>query len=168
MGLDKEDGCLMDKKERRAFLCKELKAYEKITPMTEGERAALREWVAAGNSVHENDCMACYGGGAPCSFLDVYRHDEEIRDDLAKLGPREQEMYLARLCGEVTIDTLQEDVGELRLKADTYHRVLSRHGLEKEAMEMLRHAREEARAPTGAMAGFMDFLTFDEELPFTE
>ena len=45
-------------KEKRRFLKQELKGYEKITPMTEEERSALHEWVAAGNSVHENGSMA--------------------------------------------------------------------------------------------------------------
>lgn len=47
---------------RRRFLMQELKAYEKITPMTEEERAILHEWVRAGHSVHENDAMAVYEG----------------------------------------------------------------------------------------------------------
>ena len=41
-------------KEKRNFLRKELKEYEKVTPMTEEERIALHEWVKNGNSVHEN------------------------------------------------------------------------------------------------------------------
>ena len=34
-------------KEKRQFLKKELKEYEKITPMTAAERKVLHEWVAA-------------------------------------------------------------------------------------------------------------------------
>ena len=45
-------------KEKRQFLKKELKEYEKITPMTAAERKVLHEWVAAGYSVHENSSMA--------------------------------------------------------------------------------------------------------------
>ena len=62
-------------KEKRQFLKKELKEYEKITPMTEDERKVLHEWVADGNSVHENGAMACYEGGRPMDFLDVYREE---------------------------------------------------------------------------------------------
>lgn len=60
-------------KERKSYLRKELKEYEKATPMTDEERQAVREWVRAGNSVHENDMMACYEGGCPMDYLDVYR-----------------------------------------------------------------------------------------------
>ena len=41
-------------KEKRQFLKKELREYEKTTPMTEEERKVLHEWVARGYSVHEN------------------------------------------------------------------------------------------------------------------
>jgi hypothetical protein len=66
-------------REKRRFLKQELKEYEKIIPMTEEERTALHEWVAAGNSVHENGSMASYEGGRPMDFLDVYREEEEIQ-----------------------------------------------------------------------------------------
>src|SRR5699024_12501293 len=62
------------------LLKQELREYEKVTPMTEEEREALHEWVAAGNSVHENGSMASYESGRPVDFLDVYREEEEIRD----------------------------------------------------------------------------------------
>ena len=73
-------------KEKRRFLKQELKEYEKVTPMTEAERVALHEWVAAGNRVHENGSMACYEGGRPMDFLDVYREEEEIRRTLASMS----------------------------------------------------------------------------------
>lgn len=60
-------------KERMAYLRKELKEYEKVTPMTDEERKAVRAWVKAGNSVHENDMLACYEGGYPMDYLDTYR-----------------------------------------------------------------------------------------------
>ena len=37
-------------KEKRQFLKKELREYEKTTPMTEEERKVLHEWVARGYS----------------------------------------------------------------------------------------------------------------------
>ena len=40
-------------KEKMQLLKRELREYEKVTIMTGEERAALHEWVAAGNSVHE-------------------------------------------------------------------------------------------------------------------
>lgn len=60
-------------KEKRQFLKQELREYEKVTPMTGEEREALHEWVAAGNSVHENGSMVSYEGGRSVDFLEVYR-----------------------------------------------------------------------------------------------
>jgi len=52
--------------ERQRLLEKELREYEKHTVMTSEERASLRRWVRAGNSVHENPSGAQYGGiGGP-------------------------------------------------------------------------------------------------------
>ena len=67
--------------EKRQFLKKELKEYEKITPMTAAERKVLHEWGVAGwiQCVHENSSMAVYEGGRPVDFLDVYREEEDIR-----------------------------------------------------------------------------------------
>lgn len=79
---------------RRRFLMQELKAYEKITPMTEEERAILHEWVRAGHSVHENDAMAVYEGGCPLDFLVVYREQEEVRRTLASMTHEEGSRYL--------------------------------------------------------------------------
>ena len=55
-------------KEKMQLLKRELREYEKVTIMTGEERAALHEWVAAGNSVHENGSMASYENGRPVIF----------------------------------------------------------------------------------------------------
>ena len=86
-------------KEKRRFLKQELKEYEKAAPMTEAERTALHEWVAAGNSVHENGSMASYEGGRPVDFLDVYREEEEIRCALASMSYEEGSRYLLKEYG---------------------------------------------------------------------
>jgi len=114
-------------KVKAAFLWKELMEYEKVTEMTEVEHLALHEWVADGNGAHEKGSMACNEGGCPCDFSDDYRHTEEIRQDLERLTPKEQENYLARLRGEDTIDNLWEDLPELSFKADIYYHVLRKH-----------------------------------------
>ena len=81
-------------KEKRRFLRQELKEYEKTTPMSEDERKALHEWVADGNSVHENVAMASYEGGRPMDFLDVYREEEELRRAVAGMSYEEESRYL--------------------------------------------------------------------------
>ena len=63
--------------DEQRFLQLELEEYEVITPMTEQERAALRDWVASGRSVHENGWYACWDGGIPMDFLDAYRQIQE-------------------------------------------------------------------------------------------
>lgn len=116
----------------------ELRKYEEITEMTVEERTALREWVAEGNSVHENGSMGCHENGRPMDFLDVYRYEEEIRKELKKLTPKEQENYIARLQGRDTVDTLREDMTELLFKMEAYRRILQKHGLLSESETLMK------------------------------
>ena len=79
--------------ERKEFLRKELREYEKATQMTEDERKAVREWVKSGHSVHENSSMACHDGGYPLDFLDVYRDEEYIRKATIGMTPKETKQF---------------------------------------------------------------------------
>ena len=136
---------------------KELKEYLKTTSVNEEELEALKEWVADGNSVHTNPSMATDEHGNPSDFLLDYRYHAEIYKELEQLSGKEKEMYLARLRGEETIDTLREDLYKVMYERDVYLKVLQKHGLLKEAELRLEHGRK---------------LTFDstskpdEELPF--
>ena len=136
---------------------KELKEYLKTTSVNEEELEALKEWVADGNSVHTNPSMATDEQGNPSDFLIDYRYHAEIYKELEQLSGKEKEMYLARLRGEETIDTLREDLYKVMYERDVYLKVLQKHGLLKEAELRLEHGRK---------------LTFDstskpdEELPF--
>jgi len=147
--------------EQAAFLRDELAEYEKATKMTDTERRALHEWVADGNSVHTNDSMACYEGGAPCDFLDVYRNEEEIRQNLERLAPRARENYLARLRGEDTIDNLREDLSALSFKADIYYQVLKEHDLLQEADKLI----QKSKAASAILSEWLTTQPIDE-LPF--
>ncbi len=152
-------------KEKAAYLWNELTEYEKHTKMTAMERAALHEWVLEGYSVHENGSMASTESGEPCDFLDVYRYEEELRQDLKKLSTREQENYLARLRNEDTIDNLREDFNELFFKAEIYEQVLQIYGLLEEAKIKIENAKEESRERAKQ---FDEWLAAhpDAELPF--
>ena len=75
-------------------LNEELKEYLKETKMTARERKALREWVAAGHSVHENNAMAVSEGGYPIDFLDIYREEEELRQATKGLSPEDARKYM--------------------------------------------------------------------------
>lgn len=140
-------------KERKRFLKQELKEYEKNTLMTEEERSALREWVKAGNSVYENGAFACYEGGWPMDFLDVYREEEEIRKALASMTCEQGSRYLLEKYG-VDWDAVPEPkptYEELRKKASHLYRicmlyweVLIANDLREEACEYVReHIDEE-------------------------
>lgn len=131
--------------ERQRFLEEELKEYEKNTEMNEEERTALREWVATGNSVHENGCLAEDGHGNYIDFLDVYREDQEIRETLSKMSPEEQEEYLAQLRGEDTINSLRREKHEMFFKLKVYERVLKEYHLLDEANVRIEDAHKRAK-----------------------
>lgn len=152
-------------KEKAAVLWNELIEYEKNNEMTDDERTALKEWVLAGNSVHDNGSMAFTEGGVPCDFLDDYRYQEEIRRDLEKLSPREEENYLARLRGEDTIDNLREDLDELYFKVRIYEQILRSYGLFEKAEKKIEIVKEES---TKQEMQFKEWRLVhpDAELPF--
>ena len=150
----------MNTDKRQIFLEKELIEYEKVTVMTADEQSALRAWVAAGNSVHENTSMGVDEKGEPLDFLDVYRMEEEIRQDLEKLSPTEKDKYIARLKGEYTVEILLEDIQALHFKLNAYERILKKHHLLDEAEKLMDDWKNQAVV--------LPEIADDEELPFQE
>jgi hypothetical protein len=141
-------------KEKRQFLKKELREYEKTTPMTEEERKVLHEWVARGYSVHENGSMASYEGGRPMDFLDVYREEEEIRRHLSSMSYEEGSRYLLEEYGidrdgvmtpkPPTYEELKKKANRLYRTCFLYWEVLVANDLREEAYEYVReHIDEE-------------------------
>ncbi|XBX10030.1 hypothetical protein QMP26_19465 [Enterocloster clostridioformis] len=140
-------------KERKRFLKQELKEYEKTTPMMEEGRSVLREWVRAGNSVHENGASACYGGGCPIEFLDVYREEEESRTALASMTYEQGSRYLSEKYGidrdavpepKPTYEELRKKASHLYRTCMLYWEVLIANDLREEACEYVReHIDEE-------------------------
>ena len=141
-------------KEKRRFLSKELKEYENVTPMTDQERTALREWVHAGNSVHENAAMAVYESGRPLDFLDVHREDEELRRVLDSMSYEDGSKYLLEEYGidrdgimtpeAPTYEELKEKADRLCRTCFLYWEFLRARGLREEADEYVReHIDEE-------------------------
>ena len=135
----------------------ELSEYLKTTPVNAEELAALKEWVADGNSVHSNPSMATDEHGNPSDFLLDYRYHAEIYRDLERLSGKEKEIYLARLRGEETIDTLREDLYKAVYERNVYYQVLKKYGLLQEA---------ELRLEQGRQLTFEPEINPDEELPF--
>lgn len=86
-------------KDRQQLLRQELEEYETITPMTDDEREALHWWVDKGHSVHENWSLACWEGGAPIDFLDVYREEIEEKVLLDAMTEDERTKYLRNMYG---------------------------------------------------------------------
>lgn len=150
----------MNTDKRQIFLEKELIEYEKVTVMTADEQSALRAWVAAGNSVHENRSRGADEKGEPLDFLDVYRMEEEIRQDLEKLSPTEQDKYIARLKGEYTVEILLEDIQALQFRLNAYERVLENYHLLDEANKLMDEWKKHTFVPLQKIN--------DEELPFQE
>lgn len=101
--------------ERQLYLKEELEAYEKVTPMTDEERNALHEWVAGGNSVHENGSYGVWEGGAPIDFLDVYRWEQEEKEKIYAMSDEERRRYLYEeygISGESNPSMLPENYWE--------------------------------------------------------
>ena len=141
-------------KEKMQLLKRELREYEKVTIMTGEERAALHEWVAAGNSVHENGSMASYENGRPVDFLDVYREEEEIRRALESMSYDEGSKYLLEEYGidrdgvttpkPPTYEELKEKANRLYRTCFLYWEFLAANNLCEEAYEYVReHIDEE-------------------------
>lgn len=131
-------------KATRDILKKELKEYEKTTPMTEEERSALREWVRDGHSVHDNPSLACTEGGYPMDFLDVYREEEGIRKALASMTYEEGSRYLLKEYGinrdekpepKPTFEELCSQVRHIYRTCMLYRDVLLMNDLMEEADE---------------------------------
>lgn len=151
--INKEKGIKLNK-EKMLFLKQELREYEKATPMTEEERKALHEWVAAGNSVHENCSIASYENGRPIDFLDIYRKEEEIRRALSSMSYDEGSRYLLEEYGSdrdsattqapPTYEKLKAKADRLYKTCCLYREFLAANNLREEADEYVRrHIDEE-------------------------
>ena len=114
----------------------------------------LHEWVAAGNSVHENASMASYESGSPADFLDVYREEEEIRRALDSMSYEEGSKYLLEEYGidrdgittpePPTYEELKEKANRLYRTCFLYWEFLAANNLCEEAYEYVRkHINEE-------------------------
>lgn len=150
----------MNTDKRQISLEEELIEYEAVTLTTAEERAVLHKWVADGNSLHENVSMGVDENGEPLDFLEVYRMENEIRQDLENLSPTEKDKYIARLRGENTVETLLEDIQELHFKLNAYERTLKKHHLLDEATKLMDDWKKQAIV--------LPEITDDEELPFQE
>lgn len=97
-----DDDHLFTEEEIQLLNKRELEDYEAKYPMTPAEKRALRKWVASGHSVYENPgsrYICLYGACPPRDFLDVYRMDREIKQDLRGKSRAERERYLKEYTG---------------------------------------------------------------------
>lgn len=86
--------------EIQEHLWNEYKEYIKETPMTNYERNLLRKWVSEGHSVYQDpgSCYLC-DPYPPRSFLDAYRGDKRIADELRGLPVELRTKYLKDYMG---------------------------------------------------------------------
>lgn len=79
----------------------EYREYISKTPMSAYERRLLRKWVSDGHSVYENVESRYLPGPAypPMDFLDAYRFDRELREDMRGMTGDEKEAYLKSCMG---------------------------------------------------------------------
>jgi len=110
-----------------------IRKYEQKTPMTSTERKALRKWVSAGNSVHDNVYHAIDDEtGRTLDFLDVYRRqDVKSRKDGL---PWNDSRFRPQ-----TIENLQQEIRELKDILFCMWMFLDQENLVYEAREYIRH-----------------------------
>ncbi len=79
----------------------ELERYEQEVPMTSHEKKLLHKWVMDGHNPRENpgSKYIFLAGSEPYDFLDVYRMDRKIQQDMKGMNPDEQEAYLKEYTG---------------------------------------------------------------------
>ena len=97
-----DDDHLFTKEEIQLLNKRTLEEYEAKHPMTPAEKRALRKWVASGHSVYEHPesrYICLYGAYPPRDYLDVYRMDREIMQDLRGKSRAERERYLKEYIG---------------------------------------------------------------------
>lgn len=143
-------------KKRRKELGKELKKYERETPMSKAERAALREWVKCGNSVHENGDYVCDENGRPADFLDVYRHWDEEYKTISAMSEEEREEYLdaryrggakANMAPDPSCEELKDKVRRLYKENLLYWMYVTSEGLQEEALEYMEEHTDDELVP---------------------
>lgn len=86
--------------DRQDYLWDEYRDYIAKKPMTAYERRLVRNWVKQGNSVYECTQSRYYGESAyPMEFLEVYRMDRAVSEDLQGKTIQEKDRYLRGLTG---------------------------------------------------------------------
>lgn len=86
--------------ELQEYIWNEYKQYIKDTPMTRYERRLLRKWVSEGHSVYQDpgSKFLC-DPYPPRSFLEAYREDRRIAEDLRSLPDELRIEYLKDYMG---------------------------------------------------------------------
>ena len=98
----------------------DLKKYEEEVPMTYYEKTLLRKWVMDGHNPRENpgSRYLCMTGSEPMDFLDVYRMDKEIKEEMKGMTKAQREAYLKELMGWTDEDESQSNSDWLHIDDD--------------------------------------------------
>lgn len=97
----------------------EFRTYTEENSMTKYERRLLRDWVRSGHSVYETVESRYLPGPAypPMDYLDAYRFDRELREDMRGMTDDEKEVYLKSCMGWK--DPSPEELAMHEAKKDT-------------------------------------------------
>ncbi len=77
-------------KNQKDFLRRKLKEYiGTIGIMTEDEKKELHEWVAAGNSVHDNPYYNYGEDGHPMDYITAIRFNRDLCEEMESLMPEQ-------------------------------------------------------------------------------
>lgn len=131
----------------KRYLKKELKSYEETVTLTKKERKALHKWVKEGHSVHEA-CVSNYVpdlGYLGQDFLDVYREDAYIKQNLKGKTEHEKERWIREYLGydkpqpqyEPSRDMLKLHVRDLEKQLFNLWAFVNEEGLCRDAEEYM-------------------------------
>jgi len=86
----------MMEQEKTALHWEEYKEYIENNKMSSYERKLLRDWVRSGHSVYETVDSRYLPGPSepPMDYLDAYRLDKELRDQMKGMTRSEKTAYL--------------------------------------------------------------------------
>ena len=86
--------------DKQEYLWQEYRCYIQVNKLTPYEQRLLRKWVSDGNSVTESpgSCFLC-DQYPPKDFIETYREDKFIKQEMKGMTNPEKESYLKEYMG---------------------------------------------------------------------
>ena len=147
--------------EANALHWEEFRKYTEANTMSRYERKLLRDWVRSGHSVHETVQSKYLPGPTypPRDFLEMYRFDRELAEDMVGMTCTEKDAYLKACIGwndptpeELSMEEAREHTPGLirdrirRLERDLFNlwQFVAEEGMLDEAKGYVEGRRDEA------------------------